>query len=396
MLLKVQVLLILCLSSFIWSQGIRETIEDGLSSYLKNVCLRDHAKVKVVESEQGYFVHEDNQHEVLFHMEYVQDNQKNIVRVRAFSEIQEPYKQQLYKKLNDKMNVTSWILQEQDEPLYYGLITKPYVNLKVKPLLEDGENLASQFQFGTLISVWEESKDFVRVRSELDHYIGWLSIHDYIIIDKKSALYYKSLPVEFLFNQWNEYAIGSMFRAVSKNNYIDITNLKNVPIEYYDYTTKKTCMGKTLENCPIITVPASPALPYTADSIIKTALRFINDDELKQSVYLWGGNFYPGLDCSGFVQLIFRLHGVWLPRDCDQMLEYCTPIEQDQKQAGDLLFFSRHRKYPTHIALYLGNNNYIHCSSKGIRSGVKINTLNDDTEYDKSLHEIYYATARIK
>ena len=76
MLLKIQVLLFICLSSFIWSQGIKETIEDGLSLYLKNVCLRDHAKVKIVESEQGYFIHEDYQHEALFHMKYVQENQK--------------------------------------------------------------------------------------------------------------------------------------------------------------------------------------------------------------------------------------------------------------------------------------------------------------------------------
>lgn len=62
--------------------------------------------------------------------------------------------------------------------------------------------------------------------------------------------------------------------------------------------------------------------------------------------YVWGGVTAWGLDCSGFVQLLFRLQGIALPRDADQQRRYCQRHAQEVSlstmQAGDLLFFQGH------------------------------------------------------
>jgi len=85
--------------------------------------------------------------------------------------------------------------------------------------------------------------------------------------------------------------------------------------------------------------------------------------------YLWGGTSGKGFDCSGYVKTVYWLNGVALPRDADQQSEAGEPVAIDggfsSLRKGDLLFFvpSAGRKEPiTHVALYVGNGEYLHAS----------------------------------
>src|SRR5439155_1420023 len=69
----------------------------------------------------------------------------------------------------------------------------------------------------------------------------------------------------------------------------------------------------------------------TAADYLKTAESFIGVP------YLWGGTTALGLDCSGFVQQVYRLNGVALPRDADQQAVLGRKVEV--ARAGDLMFF---------------------------------------------------------
>jgi cell wall-associated NlpC family hydrolase len=85
--------------------------------------------------------------------------------------------------------------------------------------------------------------------------------------------------------------------------------------------------------------------------VIQTARQFLGVP------YLWGGNSALGLDCSGFVQLVWRLHGIRLPRDAYQQAECGTPLDLDRAVPGDLLFFGPEaggRDRVTHVAICLG------------------------------------------
>ena len=70
-----------------------------------------------------------------------------------------------------------------------------------------------------------------------------------------------------------------------------------------------------------------------------------------------------GIDCSGLVQLAYRLHGVQLLRD--SRIQYTdprlAPVEREDLQAGDLVFFGRERI--THVGLCLGAPHFIHATS---------------------------------
>jgi cell wall-associated NlpC family hydrolase len=75
--------------------------------------------------------------------------------------------------------------------------------------------------------------------------------------------------------------------------------------------------------------------------------------------YQWGGITPRGADCSGFVQTIFAVHGIALPRDAYQQALEGQPCGGDQ--AGDLLFFSeREDGRITHVAITLGATEFAH------------------------------------
>lgn len=93
--------------------------------------------------------------------------------------------------------------------------------------------------------------------------------------------------------------------------------------------------------------------------------------------YRFGGNTRSGLDCSAFVQKVFRELDVALPRSAREQFEVGNQVPQGDLQKGDLVFFRTYASFPSHVGIYLGNNRMIHASSRDRR--VVISSLN--TQY---------------
>jgi NlpC/P60 family/Bacterial dipeptidyl-peptidase Sh3 domain len=107
--------------------------------------------------------------------------------------------------------------------------------------------------------------------------------------------------------------------------------------------------------------------------------------------YLWGGTVAPNYDCSGLVQAAFASVGIPIPRDAYQQEEFVQKIERSELIEGDLVFFGTPVK-ATHVALYLGNNQYIHSSGKDQgRNGIGIDELANNGD---PVSERYYAQLR--
>lgn len=95
--------------------------------------------------------------------------------------------------------------------------------------------------------------------------------------------------------------------------------------------------------------------PLTAGQVVELAQRF------QGAPYVWGGISPNGVDCSGFVQEVFRLSGHNLPRLADDQFQQTSPI--DQPQPGDLVFFTTYLPGPSHVGISLGGQDFLHASS---------------------------------
>jgi hypothetical protein len=85
---------------------------------------------------------------------------------------------------------------------------------------------------------------------------------------------------------------------------------------------------------------------------------------------LGGKNQSTGIDCSGLVQLCYRLLGVNLPRDARQQYlggHLILPCVQEALLPGDALFFMNEAGQVDHVALYLGNDDILHASGNRVR-----------------------------
>ena len=83
--------------------------------------------------------------------------------------------------------------------------------------------------------------------------------------------------------------------------------------------------------------------------------------------YRFGGNSRSGIDCSSFVQKVFRELEVSLPRTAREQFEIGNAVSPGDLQKGDLIFFQTYASYPSHVGIYLGNNRMIHASSRDRR-----------------------------
>jgi cell wall-associated NlpC family hydrolase len=95
--------------------------------------------------------------------------------------------------------------------------------------------------------------------------------------------------------------------------------------------------------------------------------------------YRFGGNDEDsGLDCSGFVRLVFKDSiGTSLPRTAREMSEVGTQIDTSQLKPGDLVFFNTMRRTFSHVGIYLGDNHFLHAP----RTGAEVRVENMDSSY---------------
>jgi len=115
-------------------------------------------------------------------------------------------------------------------------------------------------------------------------------------------------------------------------------------------------------------VPASPESGIAA--IETTAAQYLG------TPYRFGGESADGIDCSSFVQKVFREHQINLPRTAREQSLVGSEVAPGDLKKGDLVFFHTYAAFPSHVGIYLGDGKMIHASSG--KGEVTVSDLNSD------------------
>lgn len=114
---------------------------------------------------------------------------------------------------------------------------------------------------------------------------------------------------------------------------------------------------------PVVAAASGASQASNADESIKGRLLRVARGMLAVP-YRFGGTTLWGLDCSGFVQKTFSFLNLDLPRTAREQFREGIKIPKAELSAGDLVFFRTYAKYPSHVGIYLGDNRFIHASSR--------------------------------
>ena len=115
----------------------------------------------------------------------------------------------------------------------------------------------------------------------------------------------------------------------------------------------------TVANADIVRrLSTARPLPLTAASVLASARLFVG------APYLWGARSGWAVDCSGFTNIVYGVHGVRLPRDADDQTTRGRAVSNATKRPGDLIFF-KHGSVIDHVGFYLGAGMLLHAPHTG-------------------------------
>jgi peptidoglycan DL-endopeptidase CwlO len=117
-------------------------------------------------------------------------------------------------------------------------------------------------------------------------------------------------------------------------------------------STARTATSSGSSGAAHSTTKAAPAkaargASVSGSAVLALAARYVGIP------YRKGGTTPAGFDCSAYVQYVYRLLGVSLPRTTDQQLAAVTRISRSQALPGDLVFFMSGRG-SYHMGIYAG------------------------------------------
>lgn len=226
--------------------------------------------------------------------------------------------------------------------------------------------MVNQLLFGETMQVLEVKEEWLRIRSTYDDYEGWLTHHLIWEIDKQIALQ----PLEYVsVSALNLVLVSGSTMHVPTGSHLtsfhpNKEQLWNENFEYHG--SVKNINGV-----------------FNGYSIIASAMEWLN------APYLWGGKTIMGVDCSGFVQTVFKLFGIKLYRDAYQQAEQGSQISKLRNvREGDLAFFQNEAGKVIHVGILMNNNKIIHASGK-----VRIDEIDEEgiinSENGKRTHRLH-------
>jgi len=201
-------------------------------------------------------------------------------------------------------------------------------------------------------------EEWYHITSHLDHYQGWIAAHQASLFatqndpmsTRPSVLTYEPVLRASSITRSMLLFMGSSLTLGSHKEFVCVD-------ETYTYHGRIT----------------DHILPENEVATLIEAAMMLLD-----TPYLWGGRTVAGIDCSGFVQLLYKLIGIALQRDARMQASQGEDVYFIyEARAGDLAFFQNDNGDIVHVGMLLNNHQIIHAHGR-----VRMDSIDQQGIYD--------------
>lgn len=200
--------------------------------------------------------------------------------------------------------------------------------------------MTSQFLFGEPVKILKsKKKNWVKVRSLQDNHEGWLTSSLLTEADEHKV------------SATHTFKTSALFTRITLENEAMVIPFGSTLPGYQDGAGLLGELKYTVDDTTVVT--EGNDLLASMDEISRT---------WSNVPYLWGGKTAMGVDCSGLVQLVFKMNGRLLPRDAWQQAQEGSMVAKYRdSRPGDLAFFDDKDEI-VHVGILLDNDRILHAA----------------------------------
>lgn len=238
------------------------------------------------------------------------------------------------------------------EPIDFGVCRLSVIPVRKEPT--DRSEQVTQLLFGDHYEVFdEEGGKWVKIRINFDGYAGWIDKRQHHHVSKEYFLYNNKAEFKITTDITSTILYNKNRQIVLMGSVIPISSSELFKMEeQFAFNGEAKNMGQKRE----------------FEYLRNVASKYLN------APYVWGGKSPFGIDCSGFVQMVFKICGYKLFRDSSQQANQGKSIKsRNESRPGDLVFFKNDSDVVHHVGILLDGNRIIHSSGK-----VRVDDLTDD------------------
>ena len=210
-----------------------------------------------------------------------------------------------------------------------NFFNKSVANIYSKPKLNS--EISSQILYGEKFKILSKKKNWVKIRTSFDNYIGFI----------KNSEFNKSFKPKSKINKLK----SKIFKKVN-GNFLPTKNFlyfgSGISIK------KKNKNFFEFERNQWVKISDTKEINHYENNFVKILKLFLG------CKYLWGGKTSKGIDCSALIQIYFYYNRCFFPRDSKDQAKFCRRKVNKRFSKGDIIFWKGH------VGMCLNRSKFIH------------------------------------